>query len=171
MASLIDIGGNDNQESNSVIHLDVKTISSELSKIPKWLKWFLVCTIFFGIVYFKVFEDVDAREMKSIQQEVTTLKYKVNGFVTIHDYLKDYRKMQNQMQALIILNKSLYEMHCEQTDMILDLMESNNFKDQNMFIKRMQDNMNYYEKLRSIYDKEMSPQYVPSVVEKNDTIR
>ena len=171
MASLIDIGGNDNQESNSVIHLDVKTISSELSKIPKWLKWFLVCTIFFGIVYFKVFEDVDAREMKSIQQEVTTLKYKVNGFVTIHDYLKDYRKMQNQMQALIILNKSLYEMHCEQTDMILDLMESNNFKDQNMFIKRMQDNMNYYEKLRSIYTKELTPQYVPSVVEKNDTIR
>ena len=79
--------------------------------------------------------------------------------------------MQNQMQALIILNKSLYEMHCEQTDMILDLMESNNFKDQNMFIKRMQDNMNYYEKLRSIYTKELTPQYVPSVVEKNDTIR
>lgn len=174
MASIVDIG-NGGSKTDSLIHLDIKSISRELAKIPTWLKSLLAIVIVFGIIYFKVFHVKDTREMDRLTKELNALTYKVSASVLVVDYTKDYERIVNEFQVLYALNKTMNEMHIDQTNIILEFIsQSPSIPNKDLYIKRLQENQKFYKRIQEIYLKEsknIEKSIVVERLEKLDSLR
>lgn len=164
MASIINIGGED-ADQTSLINLDIKAISRELSRIPKWMKYLMTLTILIGALYYGVFRKYDINEIETIKEEIEFLNSKLDESVLVSDYLKDYEGMKRNIKILKKLLDYSRELQEEEILMTLEVVTKYHEDQGKKYNETIKKNKEYYQKIEEIYQSQLDD-YSSSAVAK-----